>query len=343
MGEEDTEITAPACPAATDWFKTVQLQDSSNIAYKYFDEILNKGGGKRWVDFRRPDNTIQASEFSEYFLDVLKALNPGYNVLALPKSGPLKVPQYPKTNATAARPVTAVVPGSVRPIFALQSAPGSCGEPHDPYDLASLLDALRANYGTAPTEVRILVADSGLFGVGHGPFSRDLLVSTEKLNDLEFAVSPMLGGRPEEIRHGTQVASLALGGPSFARFNALGGFIKLRPVRIYGLQTIGDRAIYGPLPDYFSVIMREASRWDVNIINLSLKSPSEIDEMKKSDNSHILFIVAAGNDEGLAPDDSRKLGTAKTTFYPAMYGPGSRWLGRREAVVLAQGIDLAAF
>ncbi len=227
---------------------------------------------------------------------------------------------------------------SVEPVFALsaaelQSSSRTCKSvPADPrrhpYDLEALLEALAANgdYSRRGDEshalfTTVLVADSGLLGAGTGIFRKSALARDRKATDFA-GIIPISGSR--KVEHGTQVASLILGGPLMARFQTLRELriIKLAVTRLYskvvreartsqGLEAV---EIVDVEPTTFAALVDRARNGSL-IVNLSVKTATPIPDIKAAlgPNENVLFVVAAGNDDG-------DLDTPGTQVFPAEYG-----------------------
>jgi subtilisin family serine protease len=187
-----------------------------------------------------------------------------------------------------------------------------------------LLDVLEENRAIAnrgTIAVRVSLADSGLYRTGINPFAGVVVPVTSGKSIEPLQRSPELG-------HGTQVASLLLGGPLFSRFHALAlQRIRLDVARIYQLSTDYRKDVNSGetrLVSGFGVDQIGFDRFLLDsaqsqIVNLSIKSDDEIPALWKmlTPDSHTLFVAAAGNDDG-------KLGASATQIYPAVYGGPTR-------------------
>ena len=139
----------------------------------------------------------------------------------------------------------------------------------------------------------------------------------------------------EKFSHGTEVASLAIGGPIFARINA--NFdtsrFKLNIRRIYVIKrqvfnvNEDDKKLkmVGKRLDFDNDSMKnmvEIAKSFSGIVNLSFKSRKEIlhltDEDIDTSKDNTLFVVAAGNHDG------EIIHTGEEGIYPAVYGGEKR-------------------
>jgi subtilisin family serine protease len=172
-----------------------------------------------------------------------------------------------------------------------------------------------------PTTAYILIADSGLEQSGHGVFPRELFAAfTGNWEDFADQMRPIVTDA-EAISHGTEVASVALGGPTFAFTQAYSEEprVKLLVQRIYqqsGSDVINDT-------DLFQDVVQHAGDFSGTIVNVSLRSTAKIPAIAtEADNSKssLLFVVAAGN-QGKELDPE---GAPKEATYPALYGGDAR-------------------
>jgi hypothetical protein len=321
----DSEFGIPPCPrpAQSTSHKEVIVR-SGDTAWKYYTIVLAEyKGGPRWRDFRAPTGTGESLR-GEFFLEALRKLNPGRNMDQLELGSTMRIPTSP-IRTTGMEKLVAINPSAVKPIFALQSAEGKCEPPLNsqayPYDVALLLDVLSTNKLYEPAErrrpARVLIADSGLYGVRQGIFRDNVLVKTTgSWDSFETDVLPL--NRGFEPMHGTQVASLALGGPLFGRIQALGQpRLELIVKRIYRKYAQPDGSeFYGMEDQWFELIEAAIRKHSADIVNLSLATENDIQTLKNLLNAQsvVLFVVAAGN-------QGKLLGNANNNeIKPAVYG-----------------------
>ena len=218
-----------------------------------------------------------------------------------------------------------MLPGAIEPIFAVNySDKTECknvGRSASPFDTELLLDVLTTNRWRLEPRLRrpvnVIVADSGLLGAGHGIF-RDPVILREGLtwNEYDDRVRPLSLG--PEIQHGTEVASLILGGPLFARLQSLGEpRVTLVVKRIYQKYVQNGTESFGLASDAFDKVINAIRTNLPAVVNISLKTRGEIDVIRneiQNPQSPALFVVAAGNHDGL-------IGTENgINSYPAQYG-----------------------
>jgi hypothetical protein len=275
--------------------------------------------GGDWI-FKHEQGDI-ASLASSYFMDVFLALNatvPGFDPDHLPIGHNILIPLGPLIGSshkggTGPREVisSAVLRHrGAHPIFA---AAGSCensvGDPNYPYNLKALLDALRSNLrgrGFRPARhVEVLVADTGVAGAKEpNSFFSDIRPA---LKTEEMAPPPTI----DNFNHGTEVASLVLGGPIFGRVQALGlSRVTVVVAPIYTEDNINFVAVSN---SWVSTIVRVPR--EVEIVNLSLETTGTQEEQDLFIDRDRLFVVAAGNDS-LSLENLGK----KEQIYPAMLG-----------------------
>jgi subtilisin family serine protease len=244
--------------------------------------------------------------------------DPGSNQLA---SGP---------GRTVPIPVSTILKSLADPIFSLSEtdANSQCDSPLNPdrypYDAAQLLDVLRSNHeksGVAAT-AEIIVADNGLTVGGHGIFPPGLFSEFRgEWRQLGEAMRPVADDK-RSIGHGTEVASVVLGGPTFAFAQAYANEPRFRLIVLPIYQSYGGQVAFDP--NTFSHILDNTARHPGSIVNLSFKASSEISEITREinrDNSSVLFVVAAGND-GKRLDFAG--GGNYLAAYPALYGGDQR-------------------
>lgn len=318
------QIDIPACP------KTNSSQVKSVTAKKgdtLWDIFRREADPSKWKGF----GSVAAvpSPDNDSFLSATKALNPTLDVNAPLKTGTVvSVPTAPLSSVSAGlqqkEPRVDVAKTDDELLQSGQKCRGTVSATY-PYDMASLLDVLASNPVKNASErppVTVLVADNGIFLSRHGGFNESVLARTEEERtsaSYQRDITPFQSGSKES--HGTQVASLVLGGPLLARLPALTGAarIKIRPFKVYLETTLsgtdvntGREAIirkYIVNPDAFNTVVNDAY---ADIVNLSLKYYKEIPEIKGAitEKGKTLFVVAAGNDDG----------PQSNTVYPALYG-----------------------
>jgi len=315
------DVTIPRCPprAIRPAQREIVVQ-SGDTVWKYYWTVLHQHHDSGWRGFESSSAQMASSQ-NRYFLNVFKALNPGVNVDALEVGRRVQLPVYaaPPPDAPA---VVATAAASIRPIFALQAAEGECkgdvASPNHPYSVTALLDILARNQSRDPRPRRpahVMVADSGLFGARRGPFSETVLIKTTASWDQYAADIEPLNRGPEPAAHGTAVASLVLGGPLFARFQALSApRVRLIVRRIYARYADGKNEWYGAVDQWFEQIIVGIRQYQAAVVNLSLKTDYEMYTLRENldARSAALFVAAAGNGDGL-------LGPSNV-IYPAIYG-----------------------
>ncbi|WP_244555126.1 S8 family serine peptidase [Mesorhizobium prunaredense] len=339
------EIAIPLCSLDTVWYETTLVRSGDTLwsIFKSQPDVL-LGGLPRWQFFEVPPGSVEGDAVnSGVFVEAFKALNPGKNPTALAIGDRILVPLAPASGtvhlAQKLAPQFGITPQLSLTDFELQSEDADCVRPASyenyPYSVQGLLDALQVNRivmdeGRAKRiQTRVIIADSGLYQVGKSIFSWAVVPYPRDGNERKFAnrVQPVYWP-DEKMSHGTQVASLVLGGPTFGRFQALmkSSPVMVVPVRIYdvkesefinpqtnerksGLQRIVQQ-------NAFDTVLKAAKDLDARIVNLSIKTASTIPEMEQDgfgEQSDILFVVAAGNGDG-------KIGRETTVTYPAVYG-----------------------
>ena len=316
------EVEIPPCPVQTRRLShRVRRVEEGDTVWRYYLDIIREQPGHSWRGFDAPVSARPRTR-AEYFLQAFRDLNPDVLVEDLPRGKDVRVPLGPSHAAVV--PLSATTPRAIEPIFALQANEGDCSPASQAgnasYELALLLDVLVANRARRPNAVQfhstVLFADSGLFGIGDGIFRERVLVNTaESWSDYADTVTPLNKG-PEPM-HGTQVASVLLGGPMFGRLQALGEpRIRLIPQRIYQLYRQGAEQWFGAEPDVFDKLKQTVAAYGADVVNLSVKSTSKIPDLEEelTLSSAALFVVAAGNQGG-------RLGAAYGhDYYPAGYG-----------------------
>ena len=165
--------------------------------------------------------------------------------------GQITLPLRPRTVSVTDEPAANVE--TLEPFSAVASADEACSQAQDaltyPFDLVGLIDALAANTrqrGEAALEAaRIVVLDSGLYTSRREEtvFRRSLYVDRPGVGQVfkkEFLsrTEPRLPQASKAV-HGTQVASVALGGYLFSRIQASSAKspkIRIDPYRLHELR-----------------------------------------------------------------------------------------------------------
>lgn len=319
----DGTIDLPACRTGRDAV-TVKTAAKGDTLWKYFK---TEADGSSWKTFASVGEAVATSSS---FQDSIRALNPKTLSSDRPEIGKLvTIPRTPLRPVTAERPNRPDTEG----IIALASGEvdrASCPTPESepyPFDVTRLLDVLASNARTDDDRdtATVLIADSGLYLSKYGAFGPRIVFTgaTDKIADYLKSLEPLQDG--EKPSHGTQVASIVLGGPLLAKIGGMGvgrPRIRIRALRIYRQRTVqlvgGEQKEFIDVDtDSFSRIADEA-RSHVSIVNLSVKSNQDIATLKgvMTGNTGVLFVVAAGNDGALLND--------RNVTIPAMYGgPGN--------------------
>ena len=329
----DGEIDLPPCAKITPTqVKRVTIK-KGDTPRKLFDRESDKS---QWKTFAASGfATVDTSSF----MTAYTALNPSLNInLPLTPGMAVAVPVIPVSPKNL--PVAGATPRLNEPRAELaktdaelQSGQDCLGSDRDdyPYNMTALLDVLASNRAASSNEratVTVLIGDNGLFLSKLGAFGDPILKTTEEehghLDVYHEAITPIQAGSNQS--HGTQVASLALGGPVLARLFGLTGNmrIKIRPVRLFYEKTVESLETktgklttieqYTIDPAAIASLVDDASSNKAQIVNLSLKYYQDMPEIKKAieERGFALYVVAAGNDDGPL--------SATNTVYPAMYG-----------------------
>jgi hypothetical protein len=296
-------------------------------------------GSLRWEAFRGDDGRNDNPLNNRVFVDAFLTLNPGVDPDALPQGKTLLIPNAPPGGRGAALSDVELQSAGVAQfgitVDELQDSNMSCPVDESaatyPYNVENLLYVLMANRLVAPDQRRdaatVLVADSGLYGTGAGIFNWNTVRPPQGMSQTKFTESILPVNTDEKMAHGTQIASLLLGGPLFARVQAILGddsIVTLFPRRIYLpknneiIDTNGVRTAVTFVvdPSLFTAIFVEAKARKPEVVNLSLKRRAPIPEIENlglDADSDALFVVAAGNGDGA-------IGTTISKIYPAMYG-----------------------
>ncbi len=195
-----------------------------------------------------------------------------------------------------------------------------------PFDVVGLLAALQENEQYHPREplppVKVLVADSGLVRAAFKLLPMD--PPDGGWQDLQ-----PINQEDEASLHGTQVASLVVGGPLFARIHAMmERRIALKMFRIYDyvLSSETQKTLITVRQSLFNEVI-SLLRTRNGIVNLSLQRKLQIDGLLSyiKDQKLVLFVVAAGN---------QSASLVKNPAYPAAYG-GASGDGRAHFITVA--------
>ena len=349
---ESRELSIPVCPlgAPREIVVTVKSGDSKRL-YDYFRKLADdKLLGGRWLFEHRPDRDgpreTPEGPNSRYFVDVFKVLNPNQNPRGL-TPGDIRLPLRPQTVAIKDEPGANIE--TVEAFSAVQTPDEACSRSQDeltyPYDLVALLDTLTANARnrTEPPArgARIVILDSGLYVAQREEtvFRRALYVdglnldAAAKLKRLD-GQKPLLP-KPTDAAHGTHVASVALGGPLFARIQAGSEDIPRIRVDPWRVKELRGGMVLLPadrIPDIFDQLQPRGPL----IVNLSFGAKSTISPVKSrlGDNGpDFLFVVAAGNTNNVLGQKVRG-GESIHVHFPASYG-GPDNMGEANLITVA--------
>jgi hypothetical protein len=327
LEQRDATITIPECPEASriEW---VEIKDET--AYALY-RSTSKG---QWKDFERPktDQDSPSGLKSRYFMEVFKSLNPNHdNMLAPPPGSVVAVPSGPLEPETVP---AAATPGESG-IFAV-AAGESCKETSTrinyPFSQDAVLDSLIANKLAAAKTgksgrndpVRVLLADTGLGLTGRSDsnvlpnfFSESMFLppaGATNFDQVARIIKPSFEG--PEAPHGMQVATVMLGGPLFARFQAAAGRPRIKfIVKSIFAEAPAQTPKIAPKSGWETTVMNTIKQDKPEIVNLSIKAIGTQDRPKlrflTEDKEEPLYVVAAGND---------KSDLSKSYVYPAVYG-----------------------
>lgn len=295
----DREISIPVCASNPSRLQK-RIVSPGETAWSIWDATKDKAKLTGPWKYRRDKDNDKPSFDSEYFVDVLIALNrdnKDFKIQRLPAGRNILIPLGPllirAQAGKAGQPLSpAIFIDGPRPIFA--AANGSCDEnipgPDYPYDLKALLDVLRNNRISRklPGQVKVLIADTGLAGPpSNGFFSDEMFFAASETLGITPRILPSLEG----YNHGTEVASVVAGGPLFARIQSLGlPRIALGILPIYVMDRSFVRA-----NNNWAMLVREAAK-DLQIVNLSLEVRGLLEATELFGKTELLFVVAAGND-----------------------------------------------
>jgi Subtilase family/Trypsin len=338
--ERNTRVNVPHCvqilnPPVRKEFIKAGTQVSP---LAYFRQVSAATG---WQGYYGRSSSKVNRDNSQSYLEVFQMLNPGV-ILDQPVSGDtvIFVPTRPPRDEMT-RPGIVRSDYPLEPEFSSFSLADPCKSPPDPnafpYDVSALLQVLELNlidgHNRQPYQATVAVLDSGLYEAGVTPFYGSAVIREQQrpITPLDDSIA---------MAHGTEVASLILGGPLFSRLQLFGPRrIQLDIIRIYHLATFYaessgspyQRAGYGVDFDQLSdFLVRRASFAD--IVNLSIKSRNKMDYLvnKLGPDSQTLYVVAAGNNDG-------EIGkTPASKVYPALYGAD---LSRNTNLVVVVALD----
>ena len=279
-------LAVPVCPPSTGGtIETVTVsvaKDGSKRLWDYFLRLVadKKLGERWWFEYRELDGPRQSppGPNSRYFVDVFRELNPSQDPKAL-TVGQITLPLRPRTVSVTDEPAANVE--TLEPFSAVASADEVCSQAQDaltyPFDLVGLIDALAANTRqrseAALEAARIVVLDSGLYTSRREEtvFRRSLYVDRPGVGQVfkkEFLsrTEPRLPQASKAV-HGTQVASVALGGYLFSRIQASSAEspkIRIDPYRLH--ESRGGMVIMPA--DKFPDIFRDLNPRGTTIVNL---------------------------------------------------------------------------
>ena len=328
----ERNVSIPICTAASPAYKIVTAKDGDSVQ-KLYDDTLTANQKSVWKAFKRLQG-VSLQRDSEYFLDVFAALNPTIKDFEKLKGGDVVLPTAPLSKSVvSSRSVVKAPRGASEPIFAFVADSSSCRAPSGPpYDISAVLDVLRTNGALnlqQRAQAKVLIADTGLYGAGApGIFSDKILLMPD--NGTADIVPPL---DDEDSGHGTQVASLVLGGPLFARMQAVfGPRIRIAMFPLYDTRSDGDGTLVQLKDQVFDKVITEAKEdYQVDIMNLSFKTQTPILAIERGSPDY-LIVAAAGNYDGNLENNRA---------YPAYYGGASS----RNVITVAatDGVDLAAW
>jgi hypothetical protein len=325
FGTTPREIIMPVC-AATSRIVIVHTSKNDRLS-DYYQKYADR---KSWTEFERSNGTSNPDLFSSYFVEVIAGLNPGLNIKNPGNLPTVFVPISPSSfRISKTEPAIGVSPQSISAVMgvpttdAMKLACGGALRSDYSYDLEGVLQVLQTNRRLRKAKrwqpVNVLIADSGLDGAGiNGVFESGaaLLPDNIDFQKLLQLIKPQVSG--DARSHGTQVASIILGGPLLARVQAATeNHIRLIIRPIYHPVQIGQTSWVGPDTSWLGDVVDYAKTNAAQIVNMSLKTqtpmPSFLNEFGYL--SGTLYVVAAGNLDG---DISQK------SVYPARYGGTGR-------------------
>ena len=297
----DGTVSLPVCPNST----RVEQRDiiPGDAASKYFSRDPTHLG---FPKLGPEDGSDLASYFGAFY-----RVNPTYDgVLRLGERVNVPIidtasaePAPSDSGPRSAAQGRAVLAASLQPgsaDYACSTHP-SADPMHYPFDISALMLALYTNQqlrsGT-PAVADVMIADTGLF-LKRGASGGQEYFAVNDPDDREAV--PLILDRLDAT-HGTQVASVALGGPFLAQLWSLTGTrrINIRSVRIFGFNQ--------DFEDFSTQLeaIKRAAEDDANVINLSVAGTDRTMfdplDLRRNDRWP-LFVVAAGNNAGNTADD----------------------------------------
>jgi hypothetical protein len=313
----NTEISFLPCPLA-DTYQLRRIEANAKAQLlSYFGALPNNS---IWLGFEAPPGA-SSNYRHQFFLDATRAFNLDADLefKNTTESVFIQIPESPPTSPSNSE----FDPNSqeVEAILTAQGAISKCKAPQSyeayPIDASALLDVLARNRekrprsSGGPKEATIVTPDTGIFGANIGIF-RNGGVGVEE----GFGLADI---RPhadsQEPMHGTEVATLLLGGPLLAGIQASGPrHIRLLTKLIFKRTVNEGETYFGTDTTVFGQISELLE--DKMIVNLSLMS-SYLDPSLKaqawSSNGRAFFVVSAGN-------QNKQLGDAGVKIYPASLG-----------------------
>lgn len=152
----------------------------------------------------------------------------------------------------------------------------------------------------------IEIADSGLYREA-SPALGDILSG-------RWDISLIPDQQYEFADHGTEVATIALGGPDIAPVNRFLFKVRMKPKQIiYRAGITQTKAEYVVDQDLLGTAMRKLGDWGgAEIVNLSVRFPVEVKEVEdaKKDGKALIVVAAGNNDSDLQLEEA----------WPAKYG-----------------------
>jgi subtilisin family serine protease len=287
-------------------------------AWNWFEFALQQRPNG-WAYFVPPDDHKGAANFMDAFQRINQSINPKFDAYKLPDSSIsiIRLPLAPPVEAPVTLAVARLGEAEIIPVFEIDPTANDC-VPQNlpdaiyPVDVIGLETVLQHDREVAFTESQavsalVTIADSGLDGAGTGIFKPSVIPG---FGDQTYVQRMKPVKQAGDWFHGTAVASLVMGGPTFANAGAAFGIIRLNILQIYQLGQDGLFA----RPDIFGTMMRNNVSL---VVNLSLKTAFTLDSLTPyiGGTALPLFVVAAGNDsQPLIPVPG------KLPLLPAMLG-----------------------